>query len=102
MVENGPNAVQWLIDQGVDFTLDEDQVHYHLTQEGGHSHRRILHSADATGKAVTSTLVDLVSCLAPNIQIFEHHCAVDLVTQADNDSRSYSLQWRLFTGYKNG
>ena len=86
VVENGPNAVQWLIDQGVDFTLDEDQVHYHLTQEGGHSHRRILHSADATGKAVTSTLVDLVLA-APNIQIFEHHCAVDLVTQADNDSR---------------
>jgi L-aspartate oxidase len=86
VVENGPDAVQWLIDQGVDFTLDEDQVHYHLTQEGGHSHRRILHSADATGKAVTSTLVDLVLA-APNIQIFEHHCAVDLVTQADNDSR---------------
>ena len=86
VVENGPNAVQWLIDQGVDFTLDEDQVHYHLTQEGGHSHRRILHSADATGKAVTSTLVDLVLA-APNIDIFEHHCAVDLVTQADNDSR---------------
>lgn len=86
VVENGPNAVQWLIDQGVDFTLDEDQVHYHLTQEGGHSHRRILHSADATGKAVTSTLVDLVLA-APNIQVFEHHCAVDLVTQADNDSR---------------
>ena len=65
---------------------DEDQVHYHLTQEGGHSHRRILHSADATGKAVTSKLVDLVLA-APNIQIFEHHCAVDLVTQADSDSR---------------
>ena len=86
VVENGPNAVNWLIDQGVDFTLDADQVHYHLTQEGGHSHRRILHSADATGKAVTSTLVDLVIA-APNIDIFEHHCAVDLVTQADNDSR---------------
>lgn len=86
VVENGPRAVNWLIEQGVDFTLDEDQVHYHLTQEGGHSHRRILHSADATGKAVTSTLVDLVLA-APNIQIFEHHCAVDLVTQADSDSR---------------
>ena len=86
VVENGPNAVNWLIDQGVDFTLDADQVHYHLTQEGGHSHRRILHSADATGKAVTSTLVDLVIA-APNIDIFEHHCAVDLVTQADNNSR---------------
>jgi L-aspartate oxidase len=86
VVENGPNAVNWLIEQGVDFTLDEDQIHYHLTQEGGHSHRRILHSADATGKAVTSTLVDLVIA-ADNIDIYEHHCAVDLVTQADNNSR---------------
>lgn len=86
VIENGPDAVNWLIEQGVDFTLDADQVHYHLTQEGGHSHRRILHSADATGKAVTSTLVDLV-VEASNIDIFEHHCAVDLVTQADKDSR---------------
>ena len=86
VVENGPSAVKWLIDQGVDFTLDSDQVHYHLTQEGGHSHRRILHSADATGKAVTGTLVDQVRA-RENIDIYEHHCAVDLVTQADKDSR---------------
>jgi len=86
VVENGPTAVNWLIDQGVDFTLDSDQAHYHLTQEGGHSHRRILHSADATGKAVTGTLVDQVIA-AENIDIYEHHCAVDLITQADKDSR---------------
>ena len=86
VVENGPSAVKWLIEQGVDFTLDSDQVHYHLTQEGGHSHRRILHSADATGKAVTTTLVDQVIA-RENIHIYEHHCAVDLVTQADSDSR---------------
>lgn len=83
VVENGPSAVTWLINQGVDFTLDSDQVHYHLTQEGGHSHRRILHSADATGKAVTSTLVEQVID-RENIDIYEHHCAVDLVTQTDN------------------
>ncbi len=83
VVENGPSAVTWLINQGVDFTLDSDQVHYHLTQEGGHSHRRILHSADATGKAVTSTLVEQVIA-RENIEIYEHHCAVDLVTQTDD------------------
>jgi L-aspartate oxidase len=60
VVENGPDAVNWLIQQGVDFTRDADQEHYHLTQEGGHSHRRILHTADATGREVTSTLVDQV------------------------------------------
>ena len=86
VVENGPAAIQWLIGQGVDFTRDTDQQQYHLTQEGGHSHRRILHSADATGKAVTGTLVDQVIASA-NIDVFEHHCAVDLITQADKNSR---------------
>ena len=59
---------------------------YHLTQEGGHSHRRILHTADATGKEITGTLVER-ALAAENVQIFEHHCAVDLVTQADKSSR---------------
>ena len=63
-----------------------DQRNYHLTQEGGHSHRRILHTADATGKEVTGTLADQVIA-ADNIDIYEQHCAVDLVTQADSDSR---------------
>jgi len=86
VVENGPGAVKWLIDQGVDFTREDDNTSYHLTQEGGHSHRRILHTADATGKEITSTLVDQ-ALAATNIHIFEHHCAVDLVTQADRSSR---------------
>jgi L-aspartate oxidase len=51
---------------------------YHLTREGGHSHRRILHAADATGKAVETTLVD--KALAhPNIRILERSNAVDLI-----------------------
>ena len=86
VVENGPDAVRWLIEQGVAFTRENDQQNYHLTQEGGHSHRRILHTADATGKEVTGTLVEQVVA-AENIDIFEQHCAVDLVTQADTNSR---------------
>lgn len=86
VVENGPDAVRWLIEQGVAFTRENDQQNYHLTQEGGHSHRRILHTADATGKEVTGTLVEQVIA-ADNIDIFEQHCAVDLVTQADKNSR---------------
>jgi L-aspartate oxidase len=86
VVENGPDSVKWLINKGVDFTREEDQTTYHLTQEGGHSHRRILHTADATGKEITGTLVDR-AIAAKNIDIFEHHCAVDLVTQADSNSR---------------
>ena len=86
VVENGSDAVNWLINQGVAFTKNDDQKNYHLTQEGGHSHRRILHTADATGKEVTGTLADQVIA-ADNIDIYEQHCAVDLVTQADSDSR---------------
>ncbi|MGB2260815.1 MAG: L-aspartate oxidase, partial [Porticoccaceae bacterium] len=74
---------------------------YHLTQEGGHSHRRILHTADATGKEVTSTLVDQVAA-APNIDIFDHQCAVDLTTQADNNSRKIRCTGAYLLNIKTG
>ncbi len=86
VVENGPDAVRWLIDQGVEFTRHHTGGDYHLTQEGGHSHRRILHTADATGVEITGTLIERTR-EAANIDIFEQHCAIDLVTQADHDSR---------------
>ncbi len=81
-VERGKKAIQWLIEQGVSFTKNHDNPDYHLTKEGGHSHRRIIHSADATGKAVHSTLIEKVTA-SPNIEIFEHHIAVDLITEPD-------------------
>src|SRR5690606_34418046 len=67
-VENSKASIQWLIDQGVDFTKDQQSNEYHLTKEGGHSHRRIIHSADATGKAVHSALIERV-LQAPNIEV---------------------------------
>ncbi|MGL6159984.1 L-aspartate oxidase [Microbulbifer sp.] len=79
-VENSAAAIQWLIDQGVDFTRERGD--YHLTKEGGHSHRRIIHSADATGRAVHSTLIERVRA-AENIDCFEHHIALDLIRQPD-------------------
>ncbi|MCL4977358.1 FAD-binding protein, partial [Neisseria meningitidis] len=51
---------------------------YHLTREGGHSHRRILHAADATGKEVETTLVSRAQN-HPNIQVLERSNAVDLI-----------------------
>lgn len=81
-VERGKAAIQWLIDQGVSFTKLHNGPDYHLTQEGGHTHRRIIHSADATGQAVHSTLIDRVKTHT-NLDIFEHHIAVDLTTQPD-------------------
>lgn len=77
-VEGGPAAAQWLIDQGVPFTLD-DSEHLHLTREGGHSHRRIIHADDATGMAISTTLVQRVRECA-HIDIMENRVAVDLVT----------------------
>ncbi len=77
-VENGPDAIRWLIAQGVSFTLDADEQP-HLTREGGHSHRRIIHAADATGRAISTTLVSRVrEC--PNVALFENRVAVDLIT----------------------
>lgn len=85
-VANSKAAIEWLINQGVSFTRENGSSDYHLTQEGGHSHRRIIHSADATGQAVHSTLIEQVQQQA-NIQVFEHHVAVNLITQADANSR---------------
>lgn len=79
VVEHGRETVEWLIQQGVPFTREEDDSGYHLTREGGHSHRRIIHAADATGHAVQTTLAEKVR-LHPNITLLENHIAVDLIT----------------------
>ncbi|CAN7398856.1 L-aspartate oxidase [Massilia sp. LjRoot122] len=80
IVENGRAAIEWLIEQGVPFTRDETaELGFHLTREGGHSQRRIIHAADATGHAVQVTLEQKVRA-HPNIALFEHHCAIDVIT----------------------
>jgi L-aspartate oxidase len=77
VVEHGREAIDWLIDQGVPFT--RDHTGYHLTREGGHSHRRVIHVADATGAAVQQTLNEKVR-RHPNITILENHLVIDLIT----------------------
>jgi L-aspartate oxidase len=84
-VEHGRQAIEWLISQGVDFDKEADQNDYHLTKEGGHSHRRIIHAADATGKAVSTTLIERVK-RHPNIELFPNRLAVDLITDKDTQS----------------
>lgn len=80
IVENGRQAIEWLIEQGVPFTEDETaELGFHLTREGGHSQRRIIHAADATGHAVQATLVEKLRN-HPNITVLEDHCAIDLIT----------------------
>jgi L-aspartate oxidase len=80
IVEHGREAIEWLIEQGVPFTRDETaEMGFHLTREGGHSQRRIIHAADATGHAVQVTLEQKVRA-HPNISLFEQHCAIDVIT----------------------
>jgi len=81
-VNRARECTQWLIDHGVPFTREiqaDGSSDFHLTREGGHSHRRILHSADATGRAIEKTLAQQVY-EHPNIDVFENHIAIDLIT----------------------
>jgi L-aspartate oxidase len=82
VVSHSNEAIHWLIDQGVEFTKEEDGEQYHLTREGGHSKRRIIHSADATGQAVAKTLIERAT-QSERIKFFTHHIAVDLISHAD-------------------
>jgi len=81
-IEAAPAAINQLVDLGVPFTrhteADQSQE-FHLTREGGHSVRRVLHSADATGKAIEETLASQAR-QRDNISLFEQHIAVDLIT----------------------
>ncbi|MBA2484413.1 MAG: L-aspartate oxidase, partial [Nitrosomonas sp.] len=80
VIENGPQAIDWLISQEVSFTPDQtNDTGYHLTKEGGHSVRRIIHSGDATGRAIQQTL-KMKIVAHPNITVLEHHIAIDLIT----------------------
>ncbi|HIB2219432.1 TPA: L-aspartate oxidase [Escherichia coli] len=81
VASNARSCVQWLIDQGVLFDTHvqpNGEESYHLTREGGHSHRRILHAADATGREVQSTLVSKAQN-HPNIRVLERSNAADLI-----------------------
>jgi L-aspartate oxidase len=80
-VEEGPARLQELIDAGVQFTMDHEHPdQLHLTREGGHSARRVVHVKDMTGAAVQQALIDRAT-EHPNIQFFEDHHAVDLITR---------------------
>ncbi len=82
VVRHGPEAIRWLIERGVPFSREEtpaSETEYHLTREGGHSHRRIIHAADTTGRAVETTLEALVR-KHPNIRLHENYISIDLIT----------------------
>lgn len=78
IVRQGPELINQLKSYSVPFTRQNDG-HFHLAQEGGHSHRRIYNCGDQTGLSVTQTL-NLLIQKQEQIQIFEHHIAVNLIT----------------------
>lgn len=80
IIEGGRSAIDWLIELGVPFTPDQEaELGFHLTREGGHSQRRIIHAADETGHLVQLTLEQRVRAHR-NITLLEHHSAVELIT----------------------
>ncbi|MDX1527865.1 MAG: L-aspartate oxidase, partial [Gammaproteobacteria bacterium] len=89
VVSHGPECIEWLIDQGVEFTRDEARNDsFHLTREGGHSHRRVLHVEDATGRAVTEALL---SAAQKNqaIDLLQGLLAIDLIRARDVESGAH-------------
>ncbi len=83
-VEHGPGTIEWLTSLGVAFTRNADNpdAPFHLTREGGHAHRRVIHAADATGRAMETVLLERANA-HPNITLLEHRNAVDLITAPD-------------------
>lgn len=81
-VSQGKKSIEWLRKQGVNFTEEQSssgKIRLHLNREGGHSHRRIVHTDDATGKAVSLSLIEMAKA-NPNITLLEYHNMVDLIT----------------------
>jgi L-aspartate oxidase len=97
VVERGRRSVEWLVAQGVPFTRDgHNPDDLHLTREGGHSHRRIVHAADATGSAVQRTLVGELKA-HPNIEVLDWHIAVDLITSRKlGDAQGQNRVWGAY------
>jgi L-aspartate oxidase len=86
VVENAPAAIERLAELGVPFNQGE-AARWHLTREGGHSHRRIVHVADATGRAVQQSL-EAAAAAHPNIDLVPDMVAIDLVTDRHASSPS--------------
>jgi len=89
IAEHGRAAIERLIELGVAFSqepLPDGGTAPHLTREGGHSHRRVVHAADATGKEVETTLIDRVR-ERPNVTLFEHINLIDLIRDAGAGGR---------------
>ena len=91
-VEHSKTAVDWLLQQGVQFDRQDpgQGAGFHLTREGGHSHRRVIHAADATGKAISEVLTEN-TIASSNVDIMTQRVAVDLITRDGRVEGAYVL-----------
>lgn len=97
--ERAEMAISWLLDNGVSFTKEtrpDGRLDYHLTKEGGHSHRRVLHALDATGQAISTTLIKRIQEHS-NIKIFSHYTAIDFINQQGQCVGAYVLNTQKHT-----
>ncbi|MCK5831277.1 MAG: L-aspartate oxidase [Methylococcales bacterium] len=93
-VLQGKKNIEWLKKQGVEFTQQKEKngkTSLHLNREGGHSHRRIVHSDDATGKAVSKSLIERAK-EHPNISLLENHNAIDLIIKNKQKKSDQCIQ----------
>ena len=93
VANNARDAVKWLINKGVQFTKEsrpDGRLDYHLTREGGHSHRRILHVEDATGQEIQTRLIDVVKQHS-NITTFKDYTAIDIIDYQGHCNGVYAL-----------
>lgn len=88
VVEHGPGNIHWLTGEGVAFTQTPatGDSNFHLTREGGHSYRRVVHAADATGRAVETSLVEKIH-KRRNTRFFEYCVAIDLIRQREGEGK---------------
>jgi L-aspartate oxidase len=100
IVRAGPDAVRELIRLGTRFTrveansADDHEVEYDLGREGGHSHRRVLHAQDLTGREIMRALTEAAAA-RPNIRTLENHVAVNLLVESASAGRRGSC-WGVY------
>ena len=89
VAKDSKDIIKWLLDQGVEFTKNEIGANdrLHLTKEGGHTHPRIVHADDKTGKVIQESLINKVK-KKNNIELFTHHVAIDLITKEQKNTNA--------------
>ena len=87
VVADGKDSIRWLVEQGVEFSRQQNTNEFHLAKEGGHSHRRILHAADATGKAIQNAL-EVAAAKRENLSFINSMTAIDVFVDKESQHKN--------------